>query len=305
MIRFWYRKFCKLLLIFVLIAAIIQPAAGQTELNWNKLTQSGITIYFQQSDLETARQIILFINEIAPVFSQQVDLTISSPMDIYICPSQAIFNSLTRGQIPEWSEAVSISGKNAIILKSPLWSKSRRTFRATVIHELVHISIAQKVQNNPVPTWLHEGLAVYLSGEAELASSSMVGKALTTNSLLPLNQIDYVLTFQKDKALLAYQQSYLVVKYIIDNYGFSAIPQFLEGFQRHQSLDEIFLKVTQKTFSDFEAQWQQLIRKERRWDVILDFDNLLWTAIGILFIFAVIALYIRNRKRIKEWEQSE
>ncbi len=303
MIQSWFKNFFKLLLILISIAW--RPTAGQSELNWNKLTHSQTTIYFQQSDLENARQIIYFINEISPAFSTEVKLSIINPVDIYICPSQAIFNSLTRGQIPEWSEAVTISGRNAIILKSPLWSQSRRNFRATVIHELVHILISQKVNHHPVPTWLHEGLAVYFSGEAELASSAMVGKALTTNSLIPLNRIDYVLTFQRDKALLAYQESYLVVKFIIDNYGFSAIPQLLEGFQQHQSLDEIFQKVTRMNFSDFEAQWQQFIQNDRRWDVILDIDNLLWTSIGILFIIAVITLYIRNRKRVKEWEQSE
>lgn len=286
-------------------AVTLRTAAGQSELNWNKLAHSRTTIYFQQSDLENARQIIHFINEMEPIFSQQVNLTLNNPVEIYICPSPAIFNSLTRGQLPEWSEAVSIPGKNAIILKSPLWSQSRRTFRATMLHEMVHILIAQKVNNYPVPTWLHEGLAVYFSGEAELASSAMVGKALTTNSLIPLNQIDYVLTFQKDKALLAYQQSFLVIQFIIDNYGFPAIPQFLEGFQQHQSVDEIFLKVTHLNFAEFEVQWRQFIHKERRWDFILDIDNLLWTIIGVLFIVAVIALYIRNRKRIKEWEQSE
>ncbi|MBN2088497.1 hypothetical protein JW964_02745 [candidate division KSB1 bacterium] len=305
MTQSWCKQICKLLLSVILIAVTLQPAAGQSELNWNKLTHSWTTIYFQQPDLEIARQIILFINEMSPAFSQQVNLKITSPIDIFICPSQMIFNSLTRGQIPEWSEAVSIPGRNAIILKSPLWSQSRRTFRATLIHELVHILIAQNVQNSPVPTWLHEGLAVYFSGEAELASSAMVGKALTTNSLIPLNRIDYVLTFQRDKAILAYQQSYLVVKFIIDNYGFSAIPQLLEGFQQHQSLDEIFEIVTRMSFSEFETHWQQFIRKDRRWDIILDVDNLLWTTIGILFIVAVIALYIRNRKRVKEWEQSE
>lgn len=280
-------------------------AAGQSGQNWNKLTHSSMMIYFAQSDLENAHQIIYFVNEMAPIFSEKLNLTLTTPIEIYICPSPSIFNSLTQGQLPEWSEAVSISGRNTIILKSPLWSQSRRTFLATVIHEIVHILIAQKVRNNPVPTWLHEGLAVYLSGEAELASSSMVGKALTTNSLIPLNQIDYVLTFQKDKALLAYQQSFLVIKFIIDNYGFLAISQFLEGFQNHNSLDEVFQRVTQLKFSEFEAQWRQFIQKERRWDVILDIDNLLWTTIGILFIIAVITLYLRNRKRIKEWEQSE
>jgi hypothetical protein len=286
-------------------AVTLRTAAGQSELNWNKLIHSQTTIHFQQSDLENARQIIRFINEMTPIFSQQVNLTLTNPVEIYICPSPAIFSTLTHGQLPEWSEAVSIQGKNVIILKSPLWSKSRRIFRATVLHEMVHILIAQKLNNHPVPTWLHEGLAVYFSGEAELASSAMVGKALTTNSLIPLNQIDYVLTFQKDKALLAYQQSFLVIQFIIDNYGFPAIPQFLEGFQNQNSLDEIFQKVTQLNFVEFEAQWRQFIQKERRWDFILDIDNLLWTLIGVLFIVVVIALYIRNRKRIKEWEQSE
>ena len=71
---------------------------------------------------------------------------------------------------------------------------------------------------NPIPRWFDEGLAVYYSGERGLASSSLISKALLSNSIIPLEEIDEVLTFHKEKAQLAYQESFTAITFLIEEF---------------------------------------------------------------------------------------
>lgn len=66
--------------------------------------------------------------------------------------------------LPDWVCAFSFEDK--VVMKTPdLWmSNNVGTFEETLVHEMVHCFIAGACQK-PLPIWLIEGLAIYLSGQ--------------------------------------------------------------------------------------------------------------------------------------------
>jgi hypothetical protein len=69
--------------------------------------------------------------------------------------------------------------------------------------------------------------------------------------------------------------------------------------------DEIFRIEFRLQFDEFETSWREQIYQQKRWDVILDFDTLLWPLLTVLFLLAAIAIYVRNRRRLRQWAEEE
>jgi hypothetical protein len=298
---------CRLLFCFILCAISTnlhaQNLLPSRELNWNSIQFQEITIYFTEPDLRPAEQVQTILDNVFVDLKQTLQIESEIEIQIYICPSPAIFREIIGSRLPEWSEAVYMSHRKAIVLKSPYWSGSNRNQGATVVHELVHAVLDQRVNYQSIPRWLNEGLAVAFSGERDLASNSLISKAAATNSLIPLDQIDDVLNFHKDRARLAYQQSYLATQFIIETYDFSAINTILDGIRQGWTLNTIFQNAFSTTFYEFETRWREHIRTDRRWDLLIDLPSLLWPMMGVLFLVVVTVMFIRNRKRMREWEE--
>ena len=304
--KFWLKLLICFFFALVLLFYDHLPAEGrQPPPNWRQITSSAAHIIYTHPDSQTAVVVQQYLQAALTPLLTSLRFILSQPVKIYICPNPATYNDFVGNKIPEWGEAVTFSRSNTIVLKSPYWSESRRTFKATVIHELVHVILAQFMEQQPIPTWLNEGLAVYFSGERQLASSSLVGKALTTNSLIPLNNINHVLQFQRDKALLAYQESFLAVNYLIEHFGKTSLVTLLESLKNNASLDNAFRTATQLTFQEFEQKWREHLQHENRWDVLIDLPVFLWILMGILFLIAVVLVFYRNRKKLKQWEAEE
>lgn len=276
-----------------------------SQIHWNAISHADLSIYFTTSDSNHARAVLGFLTETLPQLTQILTQTAPVQMDIFICPSQKIFDQLTGGILPEWSEAVCLSHQHQIILKSPDWSPSARTFRATVLHEVTHLVLAQRVNYCNLPTWLNEGLAVYFSGERTLASVAAISQAQVTNSLIPLREIDDVLRFQRQKALLAYQESYSAVQFLINQFGAESLAALLDAISHEIDFENAFYKIYQIRLTDFEKIWLEHIRTKNRWDFMFDFENYVWILMGILFVLAVVRVFLRNRQRLREWEREE
>lgn len=301
--NWWKIQFNALLLGAFLLGC--QFSGNCSPIRWNALTQADFSVYFTAADSNHARNVLSFLTETFPELTRTLAMSAPVRMDVFICPSQKIFDQLTGGYLPEWSEAVCLSHQNQIVLKSPNWSPSARAFRATVLHEVTHLVLAQRVNYRPIPTWLNEGLAVHFSGERTLASVAAISQALVTRSLIPLREIDDVLRFQRQKALLAYQESYSAGQFLLNQFGAESLAALLDAIQHETDFESAFYQIYQMRLPDFENAWLEHIRTKNRWDFMFEFGNYLWILMGILFVLAVLRVFLRNRQRRREWEREE
>jgi hypothetical protein len=132
-----------------------------------------------------------------------------------------------------------------------------------------------------------------------------VSKALLTNSIIPLVEIDDVLTFHTSKAQLAYQESYLAVIFLIEKFGIESIKKVVAALALEENSDKAFLKAIGMDLLDYDIAWYKYIKRKFRWHFLVEFETYLWIFILMLFIFGFILIRRRNKKIIESWDDDE
>jgi hypothetical protein len=222
-------------------------------------------------------------------------------VDIYLAPNAEVFRELTGTALPDWAGAVAIPEARRIVLKSPRWDHGSDLVE-TLLHELTHVIVADVVGRRHVPAWLNEGLAMVYSGRPVYKDARLIGRALTTRSLIPLSDIDRVLRFRRAKAALAYQESLEAVAYLIQRYGPGAPADILAGLAEGLPFDLAFERAIGRPFRLFELDLIQYWRKTHRWDLLQDLAWIGWVLLVVLAVVAYVLIRRRNARRMAEWE---
>ena len=276
--------------------------------NWQQLSNPPFKIYYQGTNRKNASDVNQVLNSLLaslPRLKEDIGANTNNPIIVYIAPTEDIYRQFVGENFPDWSEGVASPSKNLVILKSPNIMPDHAEIGKIAIHELTHILLNKAVHGNPIPRWFNEGLAVYYSGEKAFASGSLISKALITKSIIDLNDIDDVLVFNRDKAQLAYQESYLAVVYLFEQFGKDKVKEIISELGKGHTIDQALLNVIEMDLCDFENEWNQYIKKKYRWRFLVDFDNYLWIMMLALFLLGFLLMRLRNRRTIKRWEEED
>lgn len=296
-------KFIVILIsLFNIILVSISLAGDQP---WERISGSIFFVFYQDNDLQNSSKILTTLQSSYLKLSHELAVNLIDTVSVFITPSKKAFDQIVGQDFPKWSDGLAAPVKNIIILKSARWMPPETDNEAIAIYELTHIIIDRATKGNPIPRWLNEGFAVYYSGEKGYASSTLISKALVTNSIIPLSDIDEVLQFHKDKAQLAYQQSYLAVNYLFQNYGSDAVKQIIQKVGEGYNLNQALIEVIDLDLWEFEEQWCQHIKQKHKWHFLVEFDNYLWVIILALFIFGFVMIRLRNRRTIRRWQEED
>ena len=76
----------------------------------------------------------------------------------------------------------------------------------------------------------------------------------------------------------------------------------IHDFKNELSIDQIFLRNLGYDFYDFEIKFYDNLRKEYRWMIFLQFDNLIWLLFIFIIVIAFISIKLRNRRVIRKWD---
>ena len=273
--------------------------------DWHVKTEPPFSVYFQEEGNSSANFILKTLLKAHQKLSSEFQIQLNDSITVFLAPSQKIFQQVVGQSIPKWSNGVASPYTNVIVLKAPSWMPPETDNRAIVVHELTHLFVNKATKGQPIPRWLNEGLAVYYSGEKAFASGSLISKALITKSLIELSDIDDVLEFHRGKAQLAYQQSYLAVVFLIDQYEMPVVKEILFQISQGKNSNEAFLEVIGIDLWDFEDEWIEYVQKKYRWNFLIDFDTYFWIFLVLLFILIFLFIKRRNRKTVQRWEYEE
>lgn len=285
----------------VYLFVLLTPCFPQS-LDWNKIQSDKFIVFFLDNDYANSQNILNTLTEEYPRLQQAIGSELTSSINIFLANSENVYKNIIGKNFPDWSSGAALPAHRAMVLKS---HEANQDIHKIAIHELTHLLIDQATQSKPIPRWLNEGLAVYFSGEKNFASTSLISKALMTQSIIDLSDIDYVLTFHKSKARLAYQESYLAVKYLIETYGLESVRNIIKQIAIADDNDAAFTSAIGMDMYNFEYEWFQYVQDNYRWHFLVDFDIYLWMLMPLLFIVIFIIIRIRNRKTIKRWESED
>jgi len=223
-----------------------------------------------------------------------------------IVSSQAGFRSAVGAGLPHWANAVTLFPQKLVVIQTPDLSRTTlRDYRTTVIHELVHLLQGQSVPLNLTPVWLNEGLAEFYAGEFDYSERVVLSRALFRRRLIPLNNLERVLTFSHPRAELAYAESAAAVEFLIDVYGTETIRAILRGMRDGSDFGKALEQTTGSEYADFQDHWRTYLAHKYNWIFLLDIQNILWLIIPGLAFLAFVSIRRRNKRTIRQWNDEE
>jgi hypothetical protein len=229
----------------------------------------------------------------------------TDPLKIYLASDVREFRLLTLGRIPEWGIGAAVPNRGRIVLMSPRRFPSRFDLNQVLAHELCHVILGQALGDARAPRWLDEGLAMYISHEWKLGQSILVARVLLFDSLIPLDEIEALNSFDANKAHLAYTESFLAVAFILDRYGEANLIQMIRELALHRDLDlamRTSLGVTQR---EFQLAWRDYVIKRFHWASALSNPLVLWMLILSLLVVAFLLKRKHTRKILESWKLEE
>ncbi len=226
-----------------------------------------------------------------------------SMIHIYLTTSESEFQSYSSDGFPEWAQAIAFVKKKIIIIRVANADEINR-LPQVFLHELVHIYLGIQYSNTNVPTWLHEGIAQWLSNENLTVDEQVViANALYSNKLTNLSSLDSMFVFSSNQARLGYALSRSALDYFTREYDDKALLEILNLLAENRSLDSAFKTATGRDFVDFEIGWFAFIDDQYKWMVLLNVPDLVWIFLVVLFFAAIVRMRFKNKKTIQSWTE--
>jgi tetratricopeptide (TPR) repeat protein len=162
------------------------------------------------------------------------------------------FRDITRS--PQWAGGV-FDGKIRVPMRGAL--DDPRKLEKVLAHEFTH-ALVRSLSPRGAPVWLDEGLAVVF----EMGDLKWAERAVRqAPSLLPLPQLHRgFLTLPAEQVPLAYAESALAVRMLIERSGALALATLLQDLAEGQEFADAFERRFFLSYADFQVAWEQRVR---------------------------------------------
>ncbi len=292
----------KRILIISLLLLLGLASIGATAEKLVFRTDSVRVFYVENNRLlaaRVAREASQVLRELSALFN----LPFTGEVFVFLEANRQEWQQETGERLPDWSQAVTKTETGIVyLLVKPAGD---RDLSIVLRHELVHVLLGRNVPAGLLPRWFEEGVAMLYSGESLSDYASILSRANLTHSLLTLAEIENVLQFQRGKANLAYAESYLSVKMIVDALGWPALNQLLKSTLQFQNWQSAFQAVLEMDSEQFQWQLFNYVHDHYRWSFFLQSDYLLWIVLPILAVAAYVIIRLRNYRTYRRWQQEE
>ncbi len=211
------------------------------------------TVLFEGPAEETLAQAAVDILEDA--YHRIGDALIYYPVNpiTVVLYTQEQFRDIARS--PSWAGGL-YDGRIKVPIRGAL--RNRAELSRVLTHEYVH-AVVHRLAPTGVPTWLNEGLAVYLERE-DVSDAQPPSTPAGSVSLRRLSTSFRSLPVEQVKA--AYFHSGSAVRAIVERVGLPAVVALLTDLGRGASFDEAFAVNVQMSFDEFQREWAEGMGKE-------------------------------------------
>ncbi len=272
---------------------------------WSQLELAGIRLHHPRGSEALAERVLAQLVEGRSAVACDLGGLDPIPIEAYLATSDDQFHDLSDHRVPHWGVGVAFPDSRTLILRR-LPGQSDELVK-TARHELSHILLHAAVSKAAVvlPVWFNEGVAMWVAEEWRLHQSLKVLVAALGTGVLPLADIDSVLTFGSTRAQLAYTESLLAVLFLIELGGPGTLPAMIEELSAGVAFDVVLFRTTGMTPGAFESAFLEYAgRRFGPWAVLTS-PEAIWLAASILIILCYVALRIRNRARVAAWERED
>ena len=213
---------------------------------------------FAQRQLEIGEQALRDANALLGV-------TDTTPVDFFIYGDQGSFVTALGPATSETTRGVAFPDIRTMFgLISPD-TLGQPVVAAAVAHELVHLVFATATDNpyRRPPTWLNEGLAVYLTEGYSDQRRSLVEEAVRSGNLFPLDALGGRFPADPGQGFLAYCEGASAIDYLVRTDGRDALVALVQAYKDGLTDDEAFTRALGRDLAAFQAGWLEELGAEQ------------------------------------------
>jgi hypothetical protein len=215
------------------------------------------------------------------------------PVRLILAPTRAVYDSLTRGRLPIWSEGAAFPEAGTVVL---LTAQPSNRLIAALRHELAHLALRWHVGRR-TPLWFEEGYAAVAAGEWDRLDALRLNWQLARGVRMDLDEVDRALRSGRGDAEAAYALATTAVALLHRWGGERGLGPLLANLPAAPTFDAALRATYHVTEGDFEARWQRDVASRYGWLSWAAAMGLFWLAIGALLVGLVVLRRRRDRAR--------
>jgi hypothetical protein len=269
---------------------------------WAELQEAGLILKFQESDRTMAQPLLSELERSRKEVAMQLGGGDGLGMTVYLTSNENTFQEVTGGRIPHWGVGCAFPSEKTIVLRK--LPGQQEALIQTARHEISHVLLHHLVDTR-VPVWFNEGVAMWVSGEWRLQQSAEIFYALFAGGFVSLAEIDDVLGFPSTLASLAYTESLLAVTHLIHLGGEGAVPRMIQSLRVGGSFEDALQEVTGLSSEGFEASWKGYVSGRFSPGALMLTSHALWFYMTFLAMGVYFGIRVKNRRRLKAWEEED
>ncbi len=263
------------------------------------------TVGGDPADQAVVRRISRHVEEAVPRIAKQLGVPTGRTLRVYVAHSQDQFSAIQPGTPPSYADATAYPLRALVFLRAPrLRPGMAKPLEQVTDHEITHVLLEQRFHGEPVPRWLHEGLAQYVAKEYSEETTRALSRGVLGDSLYSL---DYLVTgFPDDplRAQLAYAQSADLVAFLRNEHGEDDLRELVRQLAIGTPVRAAFREATGQSMDEVDQAWRSRLQKSHLWFPPLVSDSM-WFAVGGLVLFVGwLRVRRRNRER-RAWMERE
>ncbi len=293
-----------LLIIPVLVALFIPglaPAKGhQAVENFYALP----VISFQVED-EQGQAVAERCSEIwqqkGPSLVSELIRTAQSVPDTVVCLilKTESFQNVFQGHAPDWGVGIAVPPGNLIALDYSRLSNVGRGVREVFLHEMTHALLFHASEGIWLPTWFHEGTAMYSSGEWRFIDTV----SLMLEGRVPdLYQLQDRFPSSAVTADQAYRTSLLAINHLRKNYGQDILGDLVAASVQEGGFSMGFEAATGTELGAFMNDFSSTMRLRFGWLIMLTRWPTLFVIMGLVLAIGATRKIIETRRRLTEMD---
>ena len=210
------------------------------------------------------------------------------------------FGRLFGGRLPDWGVGVAVPSGRLIALDYERLPAIGRTAREVFLHEMTHALLFQGSRGVWLPTWLHEGIAMQLSGEWRFVDTVSVA---LSGRLPDLYRLRGPFPGSAAPADRAYRTSLLAVGYLQSQYGEDIVTRLVSAATVTGDFAAAFAEVTGDDIALFEARFAGAMKLKYGWLVMVFRWPTLFVLMALVLATGAIVKIVRMRRRMAEMEE--
>jgi hypothetical protein len=213
------------------------------------------------------------------------------PIRIILAPTRDIYDSLTRGRLPLWSEGAAFPDAGTIVL---LTDRASDRPTAALRHELAHMALRWYVGRR-APLWFEEGYAAVAAQEWGRLDALQLNWQLARGIRMSLDEVDAALRGGRADAETGYALAATAVLLLQRWGGERGLEPLLTNLANAGSFEAALRDTYHITGGDFEERWQRDVGSRYGWLSWASAMGFFWLAIGAILAGLVVLRRRRDR----------